>query len=50
MITKEINWNMETWTRRAFKLLEGIKQFPEDKKIIMLILTKVVGLSLDKAI
>ncbi len=37
MITKELNWNKADWTKRAYKLLEGVKQFPKDKKIIMVI-------------
>ena len=36
MITKEINWDRDEWTQRAYKLLEGLYEFPDDKKIIVI--------------
>lgn len=35
MISEEANWDREDWTKRAYKLLEGVREFPKDKKIIM---------------
>ncbi|TFF97351.1 MAG: histidine phosphatase family protein [Promethearchaeota archaeon] len=36
MTKEEIDWGREGWTKRAYKLLEGIHQFPKDKKIILI--------------
>ncbi|MBD3198175.1 MAG: hypothetical protein GF317_24205 [Candidatus Lokiarchaeota archaeon] len=34
---KEINWSDFEWTQKSYKLLKGIEEFPENKKIIVLL-------------
>jgi hypothetical protein len=34
---KNNTWQRSEWTKRAYQLLQGLKEFPDDKKIIMVI-------------